>query len=193
MYHVPVWLRCFSNCWLCARTYKDCKFGFLQPFGSPRHKLCWFSKPDIMDPSVQVPQAGAHTTFSLGGTSAIVISLLLLGHHMGSEGRVVLNWLILCFSYPSQCGFLFISVVVENLFCSSSGVFRDSHSICTCSFGVNEGRLAQVLHSAILNLKLGALLLNASLACLWNVFPCGSCTVPTTNMSPDHHGILNHF
>lgn len=119
-----------------------------------------------MGSPAQIPQAGAHTTFSSGGTSAVVISLLLVGHCMGSEGRVVLIRLILCCSYPSQCGFLFISIVVENLFCSSSGVFRDSHSICTCSFGVNEGKLAHFLHSAILNLKLGALLLNASLACL---------------------------
>ena len=46
-------------------------------------------------------------------------------------------WLY-CVSAPSysSCGFFFISLVVENFFCSSSGHFKDRCSVNSCNFGV---------------------------------------------------------
>lgn len=41
----------------CAGNQNECNFVFLQPFGSPGYKSCWFSKPAIMP--TPLPGAGS--------------------------------------------------------------------------------------------------------------------------------------
>lgn len=76
--------RCFSNCFLCARTRKKCNLGFLQPFGTPRCRPHWFSKPDAMGaplPRVGPPGWGLDPSL-FAGISEV---LIFVGHCMGSS------------------------------------------------------------------------------------------------------------
>lgn len=60
----PGALKLLPLCWDLERV----DLGFLQPFGSPRHKPLWFSKPDVMGLlfPVQVSQVVTWTPCSLG-------------------------------------------------------------------------------------------------------------------------------
>ena len=98
--------RCFSNCYLCA--------GFLQPFGSPRHKPCWFSKPCHGAPLTGTGPSGQGSDPSLFCSCDIPPTCESL------HGKWWVGWVLtrlrLYISYLCQCGFFFTSIVVENLF-----------------------------------------------------------------------------
>ena len=80
--------------------------------GSSGCETCWFSKPGVLGPRL----AYAGPPGSLGRTSAMVITPICL---LLPENRV-LTLLCLCSSYSSHCGPLFVSLIAENLFSSSS-------------------------------------------------------------------------
>ena len=97
---------------------------------SPGHKLCWFSKPDILGdyfPSAAPlgfgAQCWAQTPHSLGRTSTIVLFFCLW---VANPEVWVLTIDHLHLSYPSYCGSFFMSLVWKIISASLQVVLRDS-------------------------------------------------------------------
>ena len=131
-----------------AHTFQEWSLSVLKSSGSPRYKLYWFSKPDIMETSsswykclmywvgekVRLELGCYRKTWmnflpntipsSSGRTSEAVIALL----SVCGLSRVLAR-LPLCPSSPSQWGFFLLSLVAK-IFSASLQVFSEIVTLC---------------------------------------------------------------
>lgn len=140
-----IWPRCFSSCSVLGlglsefvwEPFKN-RVCFPHPSGSPGHKICWFTKPNVIGTCLfhaSLPNwgvlCGAWMPQFSGRTSGCNIAR---AYELLYQ---VLNRPHLWPSYTSWYDIFFISLVVENLFCYTQAILRGSCSMYSCGFGVS--------------------------------------------------------
>ena len=115
------WLHCTWSVWDFACILWEWSLCFLQPSGSPyanstvfQSQVFWGLIFLVQDPGDAEPNVRLRPLSFCGETLQLWLSSFLCIAYLGMW---VLTILCLSPSYPSLCGFVFISLGVKNLFC----------------------------------------------------------------------------